>query len=233
MNLYRLAWGCVFTLLFANVSVSVAREKLLTPALAKINDARAWSVINGDTATATEAGASVVRLSPKGGDRPGSNVALALVEGVELAEGTLEIDLNGGGSESASFLGLAFGAAGEQRFEAVYFRPFNFLRDGEKDGQAFRAHAVQYIAWPDHPWEKLRKQSPGVYEARVAPIPDPSGWFHARIEVTSDKVRVWVDGGKTPCLVVDRLGGGGKGKVGLWVDSKEGSFRNLRIRAGK
>ena len=229
MKLYRLAFGCVLTILFANVSVGVARGKTLTPALAKIGDAKAWRVLNGDA----EAGGSVVQLKPKGEPGPGSNVALALVEGVELAEGTFEIDLKGAGPVERSFLGLAFGAIDERRFEAVYFRPFNFMRDGEQDGQAFRAHAVQYVAWPDHTWEELRKDKPGVYEARVAPIPDPSGWFHARIEVTRDKVRVWVDGGKTPCLVVDRLGGGGKGKVGLWVDSREGSFRNFTIRAAR
>ena len=60
-------------------------------------------------------------------------------------------------------------------------------------------------------------------------MPDPGGWFHARIEVTKQKVRVWVDDAKEPCLVVDRLAGREKGKVGLWVDSREGAFRNLRI----
>ena len=111
-------------------------------------------------------------------------------------------------------------------FEAVYFRPFNFMRDDK----SFRAHAVQYVAWPDHTWEKLRKAKPGVYESAVKPVPDPSGWFHARIEVTKQKVSVWVDDANEPCLVVDRLASHAKGKVGLWVDSKDGSFRNLQIR---
>jgi len=42
---------------------------------------------------------------------------------------------------------------------------------------------------------------------------------------------VWVDDAKEPCLVIDRLARREKGKVGLWVDSKEGAFRNLTIRA--
>jgi hypothetical protein len=67
----------------------------------------------------------------------------------------------------------------------------------------------------------------------VNPIPDPSGWFHARVEVTKQKVRVWVDGAKEPCLVVDRRSGRDKGKVGLWVDSREGTFSNLRIISAK
>ena len=39
----------------------------------------------------------------------GSDIGLALVEGVAFTEGVLEIDLKGKGSDEASFLGLAFG----------------------------------------------------------------------------------------------------------------------------
>ena len=48
--------------------------------------------------------------------------------------------------------------------------------------------------------------------------------------MTEKKVSVWVDDAKDPCLVVDRLNTREKGKVGLWVDSNEGAFRNLKIR---
>jgi hypothetical protein len=68
-----------------------------------------------------------------------------------------------------------------------------------------------------------------VYESAVKPVPDPAGWFHARVEVTKEKVSVWVDDGKDPCLVVHRLSGRPKGMVGLWVDSNQGAFRNLKI----
>jgi hypothetical protein len=169
-------------------------------------------------------------LKPKGGNIPGkSNTGLALVEGMEFAEGTIEIDLKGKGKQEASFLGVAFSVADGKTFEAVYFRPFNFMRDDE----AFRVRAVQYISWPDNTWEKLRKEKPGVYESAVKPVPDPSGWFHARIEVTKQKVSVWVDDAKEPCLIVDRLAKREKGKLGLWVDSKEGEFSNLKILPAK
>ena len=173
-----------------------------------------------------ENGRAVVRLRPKGMATTGSDIGLALAEGVEFTEGSLEIDLKGKGKDEASFLGLAFGVVDGKSFEAVYFRPFNFLRDGD----LYRSHAVQYVAWPEHTWEKLRKAKPGVYESAVKPVPDPAGWFHTRIEVTKQKVKVWVDDGKEPCLTADRLANPAKGKVGLWVDSKEGAFRNLIIR---
>ena len=110
-------------------------------------------------------------------------------------------------------------------FEAVYFRPFNFMRDDK----SYRVHAVQYVAWPDHTWEKLRSAKPGVYESSVKPIPDPSGWFHARVDVTKQKVSVWVDDAKDPCLVVDRLMNHKQGKVGLWVDSQEAPSATSRF----
>ena len=88
---------------------------------------------------------------------------------------------------------------------------------------------MQYVAWPDHPWEKLRKERPGVYESAIAPVPDPADWFHVRVEITKRNVSVWVDGAKKPCLVVERFVVRERGAVGLWVDSKEGAFRNLKI----
>jgi hypothetical protein len=203
------------------------KDTVITPDLSRINEAKSWSVINGESENAKEDGKSVLRLKPKGGNLPkGSNVGLALVEGADFAEGTIDIDLKGKGEREASFVGVAFNVADGKTFEAVYFRPFNFKRDNAM----FRARAVQYVAWPDHTWENLRKGKPGKYESAVKPVPDPGGWFHARVEVTKKKVRVWVDDAKEPCLVVDRLADREKGKVGLFVDSKEGAFRNLRIR---
>jgi hypothetical protein len=221
-----LSWGLVLGVLLSCVPAGLAREKVIAPDLSHINNRKTWSVLNAEVSTASEKGTSVVRLKPKGPVGPGSNIGLALVEGVEFTEGALEIDLKGNGEREASFLGVAFGVASEKSFEAVYFRPFNF----RKQDRVFRGRAVQYVAWPQYTWEKLRKDKPGRYESAVKPIPDPSGWFHARVEVTKKQVRVWVEDAKDPCLVVDRLASREKGKVGLLVDSKESAFRNFKIR---
>jgi Domain of Unknown Function (DUF1080) len=221
---------CVLGVLLTCVPISFAKEKVITPDLSQIKDRKTWNVINADSETAKQDGKSVVHLKPKGGDMPGrSNTALALVENLEFSEGTLEIDLNGKGKSETSFLGVAFSVADGKTFEAVHFRPFNVTRDDK----SVRVRAVQYVAWPDHTWEKLREGKPGKYESAVKPAPDPSGWFHARVEVTKRQVRVWVDDAKEPCLVVDRLAGREKGKVGLWVDSRQGAFRNLKILPAK
>jgi hypothetical protein len=180
-------------------------------------------VVNGESRALRDGGRRVLRLSPIGGNRPGSNVAMALVGGTDFAAGTIDVDLEG--SEQASFLGVAFAVADAGHYEAVYFRPFNF----RAPDAGHRAHAVQYVAWPEHTWEKLRVATPGVYESALEPAPDPARWFHARIEVGAHKVRVFVDGAAQPCLVVDRLASAGSGRVGLWVDSQPGAFANLKI----
>jgi hypothetical protein len=185
-----------------------------------------YNVINGASTSSMEDGKRATRLSPTGGNMKGSNVAMALVDRSEFGEGTIEIDLKGNGNGQASFLGVAFSITDGKNYEAVYFRPFNF----QTADAGHRAHAVQYVAWPEHTWEELRTRAPGVYESAVDPVPDPARWFHARIEVTQTKVSVFVDGAKKPCLVVDRLGSPRRGRVGLWVDSQEGAFANLQIR---
>jgi hypothetical protein len=222
----RLCGGCVLGVVLTSVSVGFATENVIAPDLARINDAKVWSVLNATVEAAKDGGKSVARVEPRIDPQRPSNVGLAVVEGLEFAEGTLEVDLKGRGKVERCFLGVAFNVADAKNFEAVYFRPFNFLRDPE----SFRTHSVQYVAWPDNTWEKLRKGKPGQYESTVKPVPDPAGWFHARVEVTKKKVRVWVDDAKEPCLTVDRLGSREKGKVGLWVDSREGLFSNLKIR---
>jgi len=206
--------------------LSCAAGKEIVPDLSKINDTTTWSVINGEPRFTVEDGIRAVRLFPPGGNRPGSNVGMALLEGVEFGEGSIDVDLKGQGPDHASFLGIAFAVADEKTYEAIYFRPFNFV----SDDPTHRAHAVQYIDWPEHTWEALRKQSPGVYEAAIEPVPDPAGWFHSHIEVTKKTVSVFVNNTDKPCLVVNRLSNPEKGRLGLWVDSAEGAFGNLKLR---
>ena len=210
---------CLLGLLLIYAPAALSQDTPIAPDISRINDGKTWNVINAESTTAMEDGKSVVRLKPKGKANTPSDIGLALVEGLEFAEGTLEVDMKGKGKYQTSFLGLAWSAKDGKTFEAVYFRPFNFMRDDK----SYRVRAVQYVAWPDHTWEKLRSAKPGVYESSVKPIPDPSGWFHARVDVTKQKVSVWVDDAKDPCLVVDRLKNHEQGKVGLWVDSQEGT----------
>ena len=123
-----------------------------------------------------------------------------------------------------SFLGVAFHALDNKQLEGIYFRPFNFRAD-----PPFKTRAVQYISWPENTWQKLREQKPGVFENAVHPVPDPDGWFHARIEVEAKQVRVFVDNSAESSLVVERLTDRNTGGVGLWADIFDGGFANLKI----
>lgn len=205
--------------------MSCAGQPAIRPDVDRINDTRTWRVVNAESRAAIEDGKHVVRLAPIGGNRKGSNVGMALVGGVTFGEGAIDVDLRGQGEASASFVGIAFGVEDATRYEAVYFRPFRFRSADVVE----RSHAVQYVAWPEHTWEALRAQAPGVYEAAIAPALDPSGWFHAHIEVDRTMVKVFVDGAARPALVVHRLRTA-NGSVGLWVDSQEAAFADLKVR---
>ena len=61
-------------------------------------------------------------------------------------------------------------------------------------------------------------------------MPDPNGWFHARVAVASPEVRVFVEDAKDPCLVVSQLSNRGRGLVGFWVgNTSGGDFANLKL----
>jgi hypothetical protein len=111
-------------------------------------------------------------------------------------------------------------------YDSVYFRPLNFANAAVPR----RARAVQYISAPDFDWPKLRADFPGKYENTVSPVPDPNGWFRARIVVADRKVSVFVNDATAPSLVVTELTDRRGGQLGLWVgNGSDGAFANLKI----
>jgi len=161
-----------------------------------------------------------VRLSEHAGD------GVAYLQGVEFTNGTIELDVRGKDVPQQSFVGVAFHGVDGTTYDAIYFRPFNF----RAEDPARRGHAVQYIAQPIYPWQKLRAEQPGKYERAIDPVPDPNAWFHVRVVVTSPKVSVFVDDAKEPSLVIDQLSNRKKGLVGLWVGNNSGGdFANVKI----
>jgi hypothetical protein len=188
--------------------------------LAALLDAKRLNVVNRTATRLTDGSRTGVHLSESAGD------GVALIGGVEFADGTIECDLRGKDVQQQSFLGVAFHGVDGTTFDGVYFRPFNFkAADPER-----HAHAVQYISHPTYTWQKLRTEQPGKYEQPVDPAPDPNGWFHARVVVASPKVSVFVNDATAPSLVVTQLSDRRKGLVGLWVgNTAGGDFANLKI----
>lgn len=201
-----------------------AQEKAKPPGAIVLVQGEPWQISHASAESLALDGKRAIRLTAEG-DSANGIVGLALAVGSHFETGTIDIDLKGRNIRQRSFLGVAFNVIDEKTFEAIYFRPFNFKAD-----EPMRGRAVQYIAWPVNTWEHLRKNAPTQFEKPVNPVPDPDAWFHATIEVTELQVRVFVNGAKEPSLVTRRLHvGGDKRPLGLFVDSAEGLYANLKV----
>ena len=61
-----------------------------------------------------------------------------------------------------AFAGIAIRVqSGGSKYECIYLPPTN----GRAGDMTRRNHSTRYISDPDWPWERLRKESPGDYEA--------------------------------------------------------------------
>ncbi len=196
--------------------------KPIEPDLARLASQQGAQLHNRTLTVDKEGGRTVVRLDARPGDGG------VLLDGVQLGEGTIEVDLRGKDVMQQSFLGIAFHVVDWTTYDAVYFRPFNFRATAAER----RSHAVQYISHPAHTWQRLRAERTGQFEKAIDPPPDPNAWFHARIVLAAAKVEVYVDNATTPSLVVDDLGDAKSGGVALWVgNGSDGSFARLKITA--
>ena len=219
----------VWMLLLAGAcsGMAAAGEKPRALNLETIENPRAWKIYNTEANAVEFKGKSAAYLRATGDSATGT-YGMALPIGVEFETGAIELDLRGKSERGRSFLGVAFNVTDDHAFEVVYFRPFNFRAD-----EPFKGRAVQYISAPGNGWEYLRKNFPGKFENAVNPVPDPDDWFHARIEVSDKQVRVFVDHARTPSLVVDRIPENRKKRpMGLFVDSADGYYRNLKVTHG-
>lgn len=157
---------------------------------------------------------------------------LALVDGIEFANGTIEVDLAGEPGAGAAggargFVGVAFRVQPDRRtYDCFYLRPTN----GRADDQERRNHSAQYISHPTYTWFKLRDAAPSRYESYVDIV--PSEWIHVRIEVQGEKARLYVNHHEQPALIVNdvKTGASGKGAVALWFEgSTVARFANLKV----
>ena len=156
---------------------------------------------------------------------------LAVVNGVFIRNGTIEIDVAGrrgpyATADDRGFIGVAFRVSSDRtRYEYIYLRPDN----GRAEDQVRRNHSIQYSAHPDFLWPRMRKEFPEKYESYVDL--QAGVWTAMRIEVSGTTARLFVDANTEPNLIVTDLKlGASEGGIGLWIGAgTEGFFSNLRM----
>src|SRR2546430_9495700 len=120
----------------------------------KTLDPAGLEVFNRTATSLTDGARTGVRLSAR------ADNGVAYLKGVELGNGTIELDIRGKDVQGQSFVGVAFHGVDDSTYDAVYLRPFNF----KTDDPVRHKHAVQYVSHPTYPWQKLRAEHPGEYE---------------------------------------------------------------------
>lgn len=93
-----------------------------------------------------------------------------MVRNTKFLNGTIEVELAGAvlpdaDPEARGFIGIAFrvNPGDPQKFESFFIRPTN----GRAEDQLRRNHCTQYVSIPEYPWNRLRRENPGVYESYV------------------------------------------------------------------
>lgn len=144
-----------------------------------------------------------------------------------FSTGTVEFDVKGKDVLQQSFVGIAFHGQNDSTYEGIYFRPFNFNSEQELR----RSHSVQYIFMPKFEWYTLRENHPGVYENPLHEPVDPNNWFHVKISIENELIKVYVNDHDAEVLSVKPIPEIHNGRLGFWVgNGSDGTFANLLIK---
>lgn len=163
-------------------------------------------------------------------EKPGPG-GTAMLKGLQFRDGEIDLEVSGAPSKNADagargFIGIVFRIQPDgSHAESFYLRPTN----GRADDQLQRNHSVQYVSSPEWTWQRLRKETPGVYESYVDM--QAGEWTRMRIVVHGKEAQLYVGGATQPCLIVKDLKlGESQGGVALWIGpDTEGYFRNVRV----
>lgn len=154
------------------------------------------------------------------------------INNLDFINGTIEVKvlsrlLPDAPDFSRGFIGIAFRINdNNSKFESIYIRPTN----SRADDQVRRNHSIQYFAYPDYKFQRLRKESPEMYESYSDM--ELNEWITMRIAVNGDKAKLFINDNEHPSLVVNdlKLGSNVKGAIGLFVDvGTEGFFKDLKV----
>ena len=154
------------------------------------------------------------------------------IKGTNFQNGTIEVSvlsklLPDADQFARGFIGVAFRINDDNtKFENIYIRPAN----ARADDQIRRKHTIQYFSFPDFPFSRTRKETPGKYESYADMALNE--WIKIKITVKDTKAQLFINDAAQPSLIVNDLkhGADSSGAIGLWVDvGTEGYFADLRI----
>lgn len=124
------------------------------------------------------------------------------------------------------FIGVAFRInENDTGYESIYLRP----KVGRSDNQFAGNRTVQYYAYPDYKFDRLRKEADGMYET-AAPV-NINEWITMRIEVKGERVEMFINNANYSTFIVSKMKGKTThGSIALWVDiGTIGYFKDLNI----
>lgn len=216
---------------FALALTAFAGDAVQPPLKIRLDSTAGLEANGGVVGAVAYRGRRAVQLKPLAGHENDDGSILAVITNSDFKDGTIEVDVAGAPRPGSApnmkgFIGLAFRVRDKgQSAELVYLRPSN----GRAEDQLTRNHSIQYVSDPDYTWQKLRQESPGVYESYVDL--EPGVWTHMKIVVAGTKARVYINGGTQPSLVVNDLKqGDGRGQIALWAhQTTEAYFSNLTV----
>lgn len=216
---------------------------LLLPQMALATDTSARPLLSLDRSKAHNVIAKSVRYNGfdglnviakpglKGPEEGGcDNCTYLELEDINFKNGSIEIEVAGkplpdSPDWARGFVGVVFRLNGDSS-EGIYIRPLN----STSENQLQRNHSVQYFSKPGYPWQVLREQTPGKYEA-WADL-EVGEWTQLRIDVEGATAILYINGQKEPSLIVNdlKLGSDASGTVGLYSErTSDAYFRNLVI----
>ncbi|MGA2588978.1 MAG: family 16 glycoside hydrolase [Bryobacteraceae bacterium] len=202
------------------------------PAQLRLDSAEDFEMVNGKAEVVAYRGRRAVHLQPLPGHEADDGSMLAILKDTAFQDGTIEAEVAGAPRAGAApsmkgFIGIAFRVQPHgSPAELFYLRPSN----ARSPDQLVRNHSVQYVSAPDFPWQRLRQETPGVYESYVDL--EPGVWTTMRIVVSGTKASLYVNGASQPCLIVNDLKRGeSRGQIALWAhDTTEAYFASVAIQ---
>jgi hypothetical protein len=188
--------------------------------------------VNVFTTAEKLSGKNVIKVIKDTSVRAFDEPTFVKIKGVDFKNGIIEIKvlsrlLKNAPDFARGFIGVAFRVNDSNtKYESIYLRPVN----ARVNDQVRRNHAIQYYAYPDYKFDRLRAASPEKYESYADM--EMNKWITMRIEIKDAQAKLFLDNNKQPSLVVNDLKHGAdlSGGIGLWVDiGTAGYFADLRI----